>query len=348
MPEERLKQKVEFGSRLQSIRGAADLKRERLQGKGVVMLQSLSKLRRGGVYAALALVLTLMLLCAPAAHAADKPDAKTLLFKAQEELSCFGFDNAAALFNSVIAQSTPGSDDWLKGTLGLAICLQQHSPPSPAMIERAAALLRSVIKAAPTSACAARATMSLARIEELSDYYGDEPRPEAARELYQNVVQTWPNEAIAGEATLRIAAIDVQTYEPEKVQRGVALLESWLASHPNDPLASVMFKYIGDTCYRPLRDYRKAVESYRKADAIGLLERGREGPVYWRTAVLAERELKDFPTAIEFYTKIIRITPTSGKAYEAQLALKRLGAPVPELRTLSHNDQRDASQGEAR
>lgn len=278
--------------------------------------------------------------------AADRPDAATLLSKAQDELSCFSFDVAADLFESAAAQSTRGSDAWLKGTLGLAMCLQQHSPPSPAKIERAAKLLRSVVDAAPKSECAARATMCLGRIEELSDYYGDEPQPEAARELYQKVVSDWPDDAIAGEATLRIAAIDVQTYETQKVQRGVALLESWLASHPHDPLASVMWKYIGDTCYRPLRDYRKAVESYRKADAIGLLERGREGPVYWRAAVLAERELKDFPAAIEFYTKIVLITPTSGKAYEAQLALKRLGAPVPELLML--RTEAGASKGDAK
>ena len=317
------------------------------------MTQRLSKhisLGTAKAFTAMAVVATVLLttrLSESAAVASDKPDATALLMKAQEELSCFGFDTAAKLFESAAAQSTRGSDAWLKGTLGLAICLQQHSPPTAAKIARAAALLRSVIDAAPTSTCAARATMSLGRIEELSDYYGDEPKPEAARELYQNVVRTWPDEAIAGEATLRIAAIDVQTYETEKVLRGVALLESWLASHPNDPLASVMWKYLGDTCYRPLRDYRKAVESYRKADAIGLMERGREGPVYWRAAVLAERELKDFPTAIEFYTKIVRLTPTSGKAYEAQLALKRLGAPVPELRTLQNLGVSSASEGGA-
>ena len=78
-------------------------------------------------------------------------------------------------------------------------------------------------------------------------------------------------------------------------------------------------------------DEKKAVSCYLKADEMGLVEEGREGPTYWRIAVLAERNgLTD--TAITYYTKVITKTPTSGKAYESQLCSKAAwGAPVPAI-----------------
>jgi hypothetical protein len=57
----------------------------------------------------------------------------------------------------------------------------------------------------------------------------------------------------------------------------------------------------------------------------------RESIVWWRIARIAEEHLKDRDTAIAYYTKICVDAQTSGRAFEAQIALHRLGAPVPEL-----------------
>jgi hypothetical protein len=69
----------------------------------------------------------------------------------------------------------------------------------------------------------------------------------------------------------------------------------------------------------------------QRADAIGLLLRGRLRLDYWRVAYVADTILSNRDVAVKFYTKVVTETPTGGKAYEAQLALKRLGAPVPEI-----------------
>jgi len=92
-----------------------------------------------------------------------------------------------------------------------------------------------------------------------------------------------------------------------------------------------MWQYLGDTYFYPLDKYAESLSCYRKAEKIGFIEKYRRGPVYWRMAAMADRFLNDRQAAIEYYTKIITVVPTSGKAYESQLALERLGAAVPKI-----------------
>ena len=130
---------------------------------------------------------------------------------------------------------------------------------------------------------------------------------------------------------MRIAGTYIQTYADQSVRKGIQVLENGLAKHPNDPLASTMWQYLGDSYFFPLKEYAKAMDCYDNTDRIGFIEKGREGPAYWRMAVIADRYLSDRKRAVKYYTKIIKVVPNSGKAYEAQLALKRLGAPVPKI-----------------
>ena len=153
----------------------------------------------------------------------------------------------------------------------------------------------------------------------------------AARNYYGKVLEQWPDESIAGEATLRIAATWVQTFEIEQVKRGVSILQHWLAAHPNDPLASAMWQYLGQTFFYPLESYEESLACYLEADRLGLLEPGRAGIIYWRMATMADRLLGKRDVAAAYYTKIVTDAPTSGKAYEAQLALRRLKVSVPDI-----------------
>jgi len=251
---------------------------------------------------------------------------------AANEAALFGFARGYELAYAALATAEPSSEEWQWAVFLAGVCAQQTSPPTPGMIERAGELYRLLLEKTPDSRYAPRAAMNLGRIEELIDYYGDRPDLGAARKWYQEVVERWADRSIAGEATLRIAGTHVQTFEGEEVAKGIALLEAWLAEHPDDELASGMWQYLGDTYFFPLAGYERSLACYEEADRIGLLETGREGPIYWRMAVLADRFLKDRERAVIYYTRIIERTPTSGKAYEAQLALARLGAPVPEIR----------------
>lgn len=283
---------------------------------------------RAGVFALL--VLALVWGSSPASGQVDT--VPNQLVTAAAEAALFNFNKGYELSRAVLTGAAAPSSTWQQATFLAAVCAQQMSPPTRAMIEEAARLCRSLLDKAPASKYVGRAMMNLGRIEELSDYYGDQVDLAAARRCYERVLERWPDSAIAGEALLRIAATHIQTYDDEEVRKGVALLQDWLAEHPDDALASAMWQYLGDTYFFPLASYRRSLECYARADDIGFLEKGRQGPVYWRMAVMADRHLGDREEAAKYYTKIITETPTSGKAYEAQLALARLGAAVPEIR----------------
>lgn len=269
------------------------------------------------------------------ANASKNADPRAKLVKqAVEQVSYFDFSKAAELFEQLVGQSDVGSEYWQIGIFGRATCLQQISPYTLDRMKQATDLYKELISKAPKSKYSARAMMNLGRIAELRDVRDDKADLPGARKWYQKVIDGWSAEPIASEATLRLAATYIQTYEEEEVRKGISILEKWLAVHPSDALASVMLEYLGDTYFYPLKDYVKSVDAYRKADKIGFAVQGTKGSLYWRIAVMAERYLKDRDVAVEFYTKIIRVVPTSGKAYEAQLALKRLGAPVPRIKIL--------------
>jgi tetratricopeptide (TPR) repeat protein len=255
-----------------------------------------------------------------------------LLRSALEEISRFNFDGAYASFVHAQRISPPGSDAWQEATFGAATCAQQTLPPSEAKATEARALYQALLEKSPESKYAPRAMMNLGRLAELRDFFGDAIDRPGARRWYQQVVDRWPQDPIAGEATLRIAATYIQTYELEQVQLGVVVLESWLAKHPDDPLAGGMWSYLADTNFLPLQNYARAIECYRQADRFRYADRNRQGQVYWRAAIIADRYLNDCDTAVYFYTKLITDVPNSGMGYAAQVALKRLGAPVPEIR----------------
>jgi tetratricopeptide (TPR) repeat protein len=273
------------------------------------------------------------LICAATLLQAD--ELQSQLRTATEEMTYFDFRKARDLFDKVLRQTTVGSLEWQQAVFGKAVCSHQMAPASARLIDEAVSLYQLLIDTTPDSSYVARAMMNLGRVYELNDYYKDVEDSAKAREYYAQVVARWPGLPIAGEATLRIAGMYVKTFELDEVRRGVALLEDWLASHPDDPLASAMWQYLAGTYFYPLEDYARFVECMLHADELGLLLIGRLGQDYWRTAYVADTYLTNRDVAVKFYTKVIVETPTGGKAYEAQLALKRLGAPVPEITIFS-------------
>ena len=266
-----------------------------------------------------------------AGESLDQDRLAEILDKAAEEVSYFSFAQAFELFEQAKESAPAGSDQWQQAVYGAAVCAQQISPSTKSKIEESKKLYLLLLESNSDSRFAARAMLNLGRIAELSDYHEDYIDLSAARDCYQKVVDKCPAQLIASEAALRMAGSYIQTYEHDQIIKGIDILEKWLLEHPQDELSSAMWQYLGDTYFYPLEEYAKSLSCYRKAEEIGFIEKGRRGPVYWRMAAMADRFLNDRESAVEYYSKIITLVPTSGKAYEAQLALKRLGAPVPEL-----------------
>ena len=284
-----------------------------------------------------------LLLSAYALGETQLTDAKALIREATTEVSYLSFEKARELFAQAQKAATEGSDDWQAAIFGQAVCLQQESPVTQSNLHQATALYTSFIERYPAGKYTPQAMMAMGRIDELVDYLGDLPQREAARGWYQKARSAaGEGSDLSHEATLRIVATYVQTYDIEQCRNAMRILQTWLQEYPDNPLASAMWQYAAETWFWPIGDEPKAIDCYLKADQLGLLEAGRQGPTYWRIAVLADRNSKR-DVAIEYYTKVITQTPTSGKAYQSQLALKRLGAPVPEIKLFEERREQAAT-----
>ena len=261
----------------------------------------------------------------------EAPDMRKPLDEAAANITYLSFDQALPQYQAVAKLVPEGSAQWQEAIFGEAVCQHQIMPASAYSIGEAKRLFSLLVIKCPDSRFTPRAMMNLGRIAELTDYQGDVSDREAARTWYEKAAQAAQGTPMEAEATLRIAATYVQTYQKEQVLQGIALLRDYVEKHPKDVMASAMWQYMGESYFYPLADYRNSLDCYKTADLLGLVESGREGKVYWRMAVMADRYLQDRDTAIAYYRKIIIKTPTSGKAYESQLALKRLGVEPPRI-----------------
>ncbi len=276
---------------------------------------------------------------------ADDNSASALLQEALREITYLSFERAGELYDQVLAKVPAGSPQWEEALFGRGMCAQQHVPLSAESIALAQRLYRQLLDQKPDSRFAPRVLMNLGRIEEMVDYYPDQPHLPEARIWYEKVATGWPDTPIGSEAALRSAACLIQSYQPANARAGVEYLRLWLAAHGKNALASAMWQYMGDTYFQQFSDWSAAVDCYIKAVEAGLIEKGREGMLYWRMAVVAERAKRP-EVAITYYTKIIKEAPTSGKAYQSQLALARLGATVPRIElfdTMGQSDEPAAS-----
>jgi len=271
------------------------------------------------------------LLLASAGLAAAERSVSDLLGEATTALSQFSFDQPRRPFRQVRERAAKGSVEWQQATFGLATCQHHVAPATPEAITEAKALYAELAETVPDSAYTPRSVLNLGRIAELVDFYQDPVDPGEARARYREVVARWPTQDIAGEATFRLAGSLVQSLAADDLTEAVATLDGWLASHPQEPLAPAMWQYLGEIHFQFRQDWQAALDAYRKADDLGLIWRGREAIVWWRMAVIAETKVHDRATAIRYYTRICIDGQTSGKAFEAQLALARLGVQPPEL-----------------
>ena len=272
-----------------------------------------------------------VLLLASAGLAAAERSVADLIDKATTALSQFSFDQPRKPFRLARERAAKGSPEWQQATFGLATCQHHIAPATVEGIAEATALYAELAATAPDSTYTSRCVLNLGRLAELVDFYQDPVDIAEARARYREVAQRWPTQDIAGEATFRLASSLVQSLAADDLAQAITTLDGWLASHPQEPLAPAMWQYLGDVHFLYRQDWQAALDAYRKADDLGLIWAGREAIVWWRMAVLAETKLNDRATAIRYYTRICTDGQTSGKAFEAQLALARLGVQPPEL-----------------
>ena len=258
-------------------------------------------------------------------------DKEQLLKEGLDELARYEFAPAYLRFSQVRASAPPEDPIRRQATLALAVVCHHWQPANADRIAEAGHLYRELSDAGEGDE-AVQAQLQLGRLAELQDYFGDHEDLPAARACYQRVMERWPNRPEAGEACLRLAAAWAQSLKREDVLRGVAALENWLDTHPDEPKASIMLQYLSELHWTFLGDARKAVDSLLKADARGFDGENREWMFCWRLARLGEEELHDRDLAVRYYRRIVTDYAKCGAAWEAQQEMKRLGVEPPPIR----------------
>lgn len=259
-------------------------------------------------------------------------DAKAEIAAGAEQCLRYSFDVAAADFTRARAIATPGSEEWLQATLGLAVALHHEVPLSAKRIsEEAAPLYEEAFTKGGRSLVAARAAIGRGRVAEERDEKDDPVDIDTARLWYQKVVDGWPEDPIAGEATLRLAESYIQTLEPELARKGAELAEARATAHPAEAWAGSLWQQAGDAWWIVLQDRDQAIRCLMKAEEAGLPDPARGWITLWRIATLAEAGGKR-DIAIEHFRNIVIKFPSSGKAWEAQEHLRAFGVEPPVMR----------------
>lgn len=272
--------------------------------------------------------------------------AKTPIEAARQSIADLEWATAIKLYTPIRDSAAPASAEWSEATFCLATAYHQVQPPDSGTIGQADSLYKQLAEQSKDERYVARGLLGRGRILELQDYGGDKIDLDGARKFYEEVMTKYEGKPIAAEAALRAGASLVMAFDtPDfvKVRQGVDLIEKWVTAHPSDPMANIMWQYLGDSYFKPLGDYKNSLRCYEMVDKLGWADQGNQGVWYWRAAVMSEQKLKDYPSAIKYYTKIIKETPNSGKAYEALIALKRLGAPLPKAPLLEDQNTRAES-----
>ncbi len=275
-----------------------------------------------------ALVVAVLSGCGVAGGESGTPAA--VLEQARSEIAYLAFEDAYPMYGQVLEAAEQGSDVWNEAMFGRAVCAQQIVPQTAALSAQAKQLFEALLEASPDSALAPHAVLHLARGEEMQDFTADVLDVAAAQRGYRRVLEQWPAHPAASEAALRLAGTHLKTYQPEQIQEGVAVLEGWLAAHPDDPMASGMWQYLSGS-YQLLGQLDRAVEAMVKADEAGLLLDANPMNQYWFIAYTAHHDLNNRALAIRYYRKLIEdpATAVGGRAYEAQRGLITLGVVPP-------------------
>ncbi len=259
------------------------------------------------------------------------------LARAGAYLDALNFRFALPIYAAVYRELPVEDSHWLEAAFGYANCLWHVAPPSRQNINRAIEVFERIAAEAPGTDWAAAARLSLARIEMLRNFPGDQENPAGAIPILERLLDEAEG-PIRHEAMLRLAECHRMDFDnPESLRTARALLTGWLERYPDNPLASVMWEQVGLLDLLSFNDPAGALAALMQAEAIGFGDPGRKGQLLWRMAVLGEQTGR-MDLAVRYYQKLILEVPASGRAYEAQQALQRIRDTVPGMEAIEVPD----------
>lgn len=250
------------------------------------------------------------------------------LAAAHRFMTSLNYNAAADIYRPILEELEVSDPHWPEAAFGYATSLWHQTPPNDGLVEEASQLFERVAAERPGSDWALSARLNLARILMLRDYPGDAEKPEAARSILEGLVEE-ADGFLRHEAMVRL----VETHRMEMDDRASLetareLLRTWLDEHPDNPFAALMWEQLGRMELLDFERPQEALAAFLEAEKIGFSDPSRGGLMLWRIAELARSEGR-MEVAVHYYQKLVREAPSSGRAYEAQMALRKIRKTEP-------------------
>lgn len=252
------------------------------------------------------------------------------LSNAWRDVGYLDFRQAALKFEDLYKSVEPGSAEWRKVTLGLALCLHQRQPDTKDDKERAEKLYDALIAASDGKPIQATALLLRGKLAQLNDYFGDKEDFIKAADYYRRILRDWPESICADEAALYLAQTSIFTMDKDATAKSIIQLENWIVSHPDNAYAATHWLLIALAHRTPLENQAAAVDTSVKAIEFGLPKEMKLDTLYWRIATMAQNSGKN-EIARDFYMRIIVEIKRSAYTYISQQKIIEMGYDAPEL-----------------
>lgn len=260
---------------------------------------------------------------------ADLEDMEADMRLAESHLEALDFDRAERIYSGYYGILDTAHPNWLPIAYGYAVSSWSKAPATATSVDRAKELFGRIVETAPSSGFAMAAAIALARIDMLQDYAGDTLDAPSARRYLKPVMEQAGHPVLRHEAALRYAeALLMELEDPDHAVNGVAFLEDWLSSYPDNPYASIMWELLYDALLHDLDRPDDALAALDKAVESGLVNTATVGIVYYRIASLA-LDTGNYPLAVEYFRRTLTEWPSKGRIWEAEQALKHIRDTVP-------------------
>lgn len=235
----------------------------------------------------------------------------------------FGF--AEKQFKSILKQ--PDLTDEAKYSTLLGLATTYHYSTNPDF--GAARAQYEALQDLPLEAARRQALLGLALVDL------QEGNPEAARVKFIQLTQQYPDSLEADEGALHRADSLLHPREAEEetgdytlppesdVEKAMQVLLTRLSERPDNPLAAVMHLRLSDR-YIERKAWREAIDHMKQALAKGITSSRTRSATMWSIARIAEKELKDYALAAEYYETFTQETKRHVLYYRATQSLERV------------------------
>ncbi len=231
------------------------------------------------------------------------------------------------LFGQVRDDSAADPNDQAEAIFGLGQLAQYETGERD--LDEAREQYNSIIDRFGKTRVTPHAMMAMARIADMPPDRDNQDLGQA-RKLYNQILKDYPGHTLAHESALWLAVsylADIK--DPNSHDKGAEILRKYVAKYPQNFCAAIMYMHLA--AYHHRQENWKEFVKYRIASyEAGIPSKTERSGAAFMIAQVAERKLKDYELAIEWYRVIVEEIVTTNKYYIAKESIQRLRKKIQE------------------